>query len=341
MSLYDDFCNEVDIQEKIIKYLEVCCFEEEYKRVSHLLEKPIRPPGDVYSENVEFITDLKAKCYSLKNNISISYVDLPEYPEWLNSVDQREPLGELIDLCLEYLESEGEIDIEQIKEQAEFGNKEANEIIYSDQDIQKAISVAPLIFANKNNAELTEYEYALDRLLSTINILDITCNTNIYRQSFISIFSIFDAYVFDHLKKYFVSYIDKLENFFAGSESEKLKLTFEKAITFIDMDALKNNYVELKFDGKYIKQILIQLKNNYPQVLNGIEYKNIMEMVNRRNIHIHNQRIVDVRYIENYNIFGLDTGDYAQISKQYFLDAVAILKTIIQNIETQFTIEKT
>ena len=102
------------------------------------------------------------------------------------------------------------------------------------------------------------------------------------------------------------------------------------------MEALKSDYVEQKFDGKYIKQILVQIKNKYPNVLEGIEYKNIMEMVNRRNIHIHNQGVADARYIENFNIFGLEINDYAQISKQYFLNAVAILKKIIQNIESEF-----
>ena len=82
----------------------------------------------------------------------------------------------------------------------------------------------------------------------------------------------------------------------------------------------------------------MQIKNKYPKVLEGIEYKNIIEMVNRRNIHIHNQGIADARYIENYNIFGLEMNDYAQISKQYFLDAVAMLKKIIQNIESEFAI---
>ena len=341
MSLYNNFCNEVDTQEGIIKYLEVCCFEEEYNRVSHLLEQPVRPLGDVYSENVEFISELKSKCNDVRDNISVSYAEIDEWPEWLYGVDHREPLGELIDLCVEYLANGDEINIDEIKEQIELCNKEAEEEIYTEEHVQKAIVAAPLVFASNNNTKLEEQEEAIDRLLATIDMLDITRNTNIYRQSFISIFSIFDAYVFDHLKKYFVLHADALETFFANSENdkkEKLKITFEQAIAFSDMDALKKNLIEQKFDGKYIRQILIQIKNKHPNVFNDLEYKNVMELVNRRNIHIHNQGIVDSRYVEECNNFGLEVGDYAQISKQYFLDAVAMLKKTIQNIESEFAI---
>jgi len=338
MSLYNKFCDEVDTQERIIKYIEVCCFEEEYKRIEPLMEKPTRSIGDVYSENVEFISELKYQCNNLRDHISVSYLEEAEWPDWADNIDFREPIGELIEYCIEYLESGDQLEFDKIKSEIDACNCDAEEIIYTDEDIRKAISIAPLCFANKRNAELEKQEDAIDRLLATIDILDITLNTNIYRQSFISLFSIFDAYVFDCLKKYFAVHTNELENFFAGSENEKIKLTYEKAIAFTDMDALKNDYVEQKFDGKYIKQILVQIKHKYPQVLDGIEYKNIMEMVNRRNIHIHNQGVADARYIENYNIFGLEINDYAQISKQYFLDAVAMLKTIIQNIETEFAI---
>ena len=336
MSLFSNFCDEVDTQEGIIKYLEVCCFEEEYNRVSHLLERPVRPLGDVYSENVEFISELKSKCNDIRDNISVSYTEIYEWPEWLCGVDHREPLGELIDLCVEYLDNGVEIDIDEIKEQIELCNKEAGEEYYTEEHLRKALIAAPLVFVSNNNSKLEEQEDAIARLLATVDMVDITRNTNIYRQSFISIFSIFDAYVFDCLKKYFVLHAGELENFFTGSENEKIKLTYEKAIAFADMEALKNDYVEQKFDGKYIKQILVQIKNKYPNVLEGIEYKNIMEMVNRRNIHIHNQGVADARYIENFNILGLEINDYAQISKQYFLNAVAILKKIIQNIESEF-----
>lgn len=338
MSLYDNFCNEVDTQEGIIKYLEVYCFEEEYNRVSHLFEEPVRPLGDVYSENVEFISELKSRCSDLRDNISVSYSEEVEWPDWADNIDYREPIGELIEYCIETLESGENLEFDIIKSEIDACNCEADEIIYTDEDIQKAILIAPLCFASKKNEELEKQEEAIDRLLATVDMLDITINTNIYRQSFISLFSIFDAYVFDCLKKYFVVHTNELEGFFVGSDNEKIKLTYEKAIAFTDMDALRSDYVEQKFDGKYIKQILVQIKNKYPKVLEGIEYKNIMEMVNRRNIHIHNQGVADARYIENYNIFGLEMNDYAQISKQYFLDAVAILKKIIQNIEFEFAI---
>ena len=38
MSLFSNFCDEVDTQEGIIKYLEVCCFEEEYNRAEPMIQ---------------------------------------------------------------------------------------------------------------------------------------------------------------------------------------------------------------------------------------------------------------------------------------------------------------
>ena len=96
MSLYENFCNEVDTQEGIIKYLEVYCFEEEYNRVSHLFEEPVRPLGDVYSENVEFISELKSRCSDLRDNISVSYSEEVEWPDWADNIDYREPFCHLM-----------------------------------------------------------------------------------------------------------------------------------------------------------------------------------------------------------------------------------------------------
>ena len=150
MSLYENFCNEVDTQEGIIKYLEVYCFEEEYNRVSHLFEEPVRPLGDVYSENVEFISELKSRCSDLRDNISVSYSEEVEWPDWADNIDYREPIGELIEYCIETLESGENLEFDIIKSEIDVCNCEAEEIIYTDEDIQKAILIAPLCFASKS-----------------------------------------------------------------------------------------------------------------------------------------------------------------------------------------------
>ncbi len=338
MSIYNNFYKELTAQEEIIQYIEACCVEEEYRNTIRLLEEPIRPIGELYSDNVEFVANIKAKCSKAKDNISISYMEESDLPDWFDEINDSEELVQLIDNCVEVLECDEILDFESIKSDVDIVNEDAQEEIYSEDDIRKAISIAPMLWARKKNMELEDDAYAIDKLLATLNMVDITQNTNIYRQSFISIFSIFDAYVFDHLKKYYFSHIDKLEEFFVGSGNDKAKITFETAIKYSDMDALKTAYVEQKFDGKYIRQILIQLHDKHKNVFDGIEYKEIMEMVNRRNIHIHNQGIADPRYVEEYNYFGLNIGEYAPISKQYFMNAEGVLKQFILNIGNVFSI---
>ncbi len=338
MSIYNNFYKEVAAQEEIIQYIEACCVEEEYQNTIRLLEEPIRPIGEMYSNNIEFVADMKAKCSEAKDNISISYMEESDLPDWFDEINDNEELGQLIDNCIEVLECDEILDFENIKSDVDIVNEDAQEEIYSDDDIRKAISIAPILFSRKRNIELEDDADAINRYIATLDMVDITQNTNIYRQSFISIFSIFDAYVFDYLKKYYFSNIDKLEEFFSGSGNDKTKITFETAIKYSDMNELKTAYVEQKFDGKYIRQILIQLHDKHKDVFDGVEYKEIMEMVNRRNIHIHNQGIADPRYVEEYNYFGLDSGEYAPISKQYFMNAEEVLKQFILNIENVFNI---
>lgn len=336
MSIYDDFLNEIDTQERIIRYIEVCCFEEEYKKSYNILETPLGDMGNIYDDNVEFIDDLRLKCQKVRDTISVQYKTIEPLPDWIYSIDHREPLGELIEYCVEMMENHGQLDISEIEKDVERTNIQTSEVSYTEEDVKKAIDVAPTIYSSKQNEVLDTYEENITRLMATLDMLDVRLNTNIYRQSFISLFSIFDAYVFDYMKKYFMLHTNEVEKFFRNDTKEKQKISFEDIMAFEDIQSLKNSLIENKFDGKYIKQILMLIKEHKPQVFDGIEYNRIMETVNRRNIHIHNQGLVDARYVEKFNNDRLDIGDYAQISKQYFLNATSLLKNFIQNLEIEY-----
>ena len=338
MSIYDNFSSEVETQEGIIQYIEVCCFEEEYQKARSILTEPIRDMGDIYNDNVEFIDELRIKCRDAQDSISVQYTPTDTLPDWVYRIDQREPLGELIEYCIERMESGCQLDASEIETEAESTNIQNGDVIYTKEDVEKAISVAPAIYSARNNDRLELQQDIISRLLATVDMLDIRLNTNIYRQSFISLFSIFDAYVFDYMKKYFMTHPRELEDFFKSDKNEKSKISFDNIMEFEDMQSLINSLVEQKFEGKYIKQILTLIKTYKPSVFDGFDYNVIMETVNRRNIHIHNQGLVDSRYVEMYNNDKLDIGDYAQISKQYFSNATALLKKFIHNLEREFTL---
>lgn len=78
-----------------------------------------------------------------------------------------------------------------------FGINYANEI-------EEIIMASQIILDNNKNHELYEQETAIEELKTSIKLVDNASTSNIFRQSFINIFSIFDAYVFENLKNTFV-----------------------------------------------------------------------------------------------------------------------------------------
>ena len=330
MSIFQDFCFELDSQMEVIRYIETS-FEEEFRMASRLLEAPLRPVGDVYSNNTEFISELKTKLDNAKNIISTAWQEEEgEFPEWLRRIDQREPLGELINYCIDCLNDDILLDENKLNLELVEWNQRIGECVYTNEMLQQALAVAPIVREHRINSALENDDMNLARLAATIRMLDVTANSNIYRQAFVNLFSIFDAYVFDYLKKYFFNHISELESFLGG---EKLKVPYEDIFANQTINEAKDDFIRKKFDGKYIKQLLKALHHSNITVFDGIEYPKIMEMVNRRNIHIHNKGIVDNRYVEEFNIYSYDTGEYAAITKQYFESATVILSTFIQNLE--------
>ena len=62
-------------------------------------------------------------------------------------------------------------------------------------------------------------------------------------------------------------------------------------------------------------------------------FKTIREMINRRNAHIHNNGVADNTYIEEFNIFGANIGDFLVIDRKYLTDVGNITNKFIRNIE--------
>ena len=70
--------------------------------------------------------------------------------------------------------------------------------------------------------------------------------------------------------------------------------------------------------------------------VNGVDsYNNILEMIQRRNIHVHRRGVVDGAYFSKGNgkSFGLSVGDYAAIDYEYFLNSCEILRGVISNLD--------
>ncbi|MDE6604544.1 MAG: hypothetical protein K2K85_00795, partial [Clostridia bacterium] len=124
----------------------------------------------------------------------------------------------------------------------------------------------------------------------------------------------------------------ELEKLF--SNKELIKIGVDEIVSFNKIEALKNDIIQKQFEGRYLSDILSRLKEYNKTVFDNINFPNLMEMVSRRNIHIHNKGIVDDKYSEKYNIYGLKKGDFAFIDNNYLLANVFnTLLTFAQNLQ--------
>src|ERR1700733_7329978 len=103
----------------------------------------------------------------------------------------------------------------------------------------------------------------------------------------------FDAVIFDlvrvKLRKDFFKLIGAL-----GNE----KITFQDMAKAGNTEALQNEIIEKQLKKRYVKDLLVLLANdwNVQCVQPGQKFERLIEMVLRRNIHVHNRGIVDERY---------------------------------------------
>src|SRR5699024_7763701 len=186
---------------------------------------------------------IDAKVDELEN----TSIELLKLPNSIKELDQRSDLGELINTIRELLFSKDnksdetiiQIIKSNIKESYEFVDP-IHQISFTDDEISTSLEAAKIINNNQKYYENSENIEALLNFKATLRLVDNKSLSNIYRQSFINIFSIFDATVFDILKEYFKNNIEELEIFFnpSNSNNSKLKYTFEDILEFDDLDSL-------------------------------------------------------------------------------------------------------
>ncbi|HPG92646.1 MAG TPA: hypothetical protein PK675_04465, partial [Clostridia bacterium] len=203
----------------VIDYIEGIFFSE-YDIVKKILNISLEQ-NDIFINNQDFIKTVNKHLENKLDKYENSKITYKEIPNWLDGVDARSEFGELIKFVIEYINEENYDSnctlFIKIKEEINEMYKNIaleDRIVYSDDDIYKAITVAEIINNNNICWENENYEKILLNFKTTLRLLDNLSLSNIYRQSFINIFSIFDAFVFDTLKKYFENNIQELESFF-------------------------------------------------------------------------------------------------------------------------------
>jgi hypothetical protein len=163
-----------------------------------------------------------------------------------------------------------------------------------------------------------------DELKLVARVATADAEINLLRQGFILLMTAFDAAIFDIVRVKFRKDFFKLIGVFGKQEKMSFK-RFEDAGSY---ETLRDELVEDQLKKRYVKDLLLildHLRIDCFDAGGGECVGDLVELVLRRNVHVHNRGIVDGRYLEQndqgqpeFNIFNLNVGDLAPIDETYW-----------------------
>jgi hypothetical protein len=101
------------------------------------------------------------------------------------------------------------------------------------------------------------------------------------------------------------------------------------------MDTLRDEIIEEQLKKRYVKDLLLLLNGEWKVTCleKGQKFERLIEMVLRRNIHVHHRGIVDQRYMgEKRNLDKLKLGDVAVIDQRYWEMANDYCSVCVHNV---------
>jgi hypothetical protein len=106
-------------------------------------------------------------------------------------------------------------------------------------------------------------------------------------------------------------------------------------------DAFREQVIEEQLKKRYVKDLLCLLNGFGAPCIDeaaGERFVQLIELVLRRNVHVHNRGVVDDRYLEKdggapkYNPYGLKVGDVARIDEAYWETAARLLSGCVRRL---------
>ncbi|HKP52507.1 MAG TPA: hypothetical protein VJ183_07630 [Chloroflexia bacterium] len=203
-----------------------------------------------------------------------------------------------------------------------------------DQVVDQAIKLAQFYRVEHKFQKLLGVEDQISNLRLSMRLSQPDAEINIWRQGFISLMTVFEATVFDLVRAAFRTDFFSVLALFTGHPGVKndrmSKLSLEYLAHRGSFDRLQDSVIEELLASKYLKELLFNLRklDVLPEKLplagssttaNSAEvpFIELIELVLRRNVHLHNRGIVDDDYLQ-YNVGKLALGDLATISDSYF-----------------------
>jgi hypothetical protein len=148
----------------------------------------------------------------------------------------------------------------------------------------------------------------------------------------------FEAAVYDVVRIALGNQFFQLIGAFSGKE----KLSLSDFSSFISFEEFRDSVIEEQLRKLYLREVLLALNRLDVRLIgprdeNG--FAQIIELVNRRNIYLHNRGIVDERYLDRdehgtarYNLFDLSLGDAADMDMTYWSNATHLCRDCISNL---------
>ena len=355
------FIREQDYIQRYVRLLEAKATvrQTEVRDVANLLKKydlptiPI-PPGmgvRTASFSITESIDLRKAIESVRPSLAEALAEAEkefqrlDAPEDLDRVDLRSIIGEWIQYFLDELENSSEVTlIDSLRQQAlekirrdklEVGNKN---YVPTPDDIDYAIRNAIYLSSYRKFDALA---YALDKFNEfelALRLTEPEAEVSILRQGFVLLMTTFDAAIFDLVRVALqTDFFGSIATFNTG---EKLSLdTFSKYNGF---ESFRDSVIEKQLKGHYLKDLLFDL-NKLGAICSGRSenqtFAQLIELVNRRNIHVHNRGVVDERYLERdemggsrFNIYNLKLGDVAIVDEKYWDIANTLCRNCIDEV---------
>lgn len=220
---------------------------------------------------------------------------------------------------------------------AELGHERFN---LSSQEFDLSIRTARWFVAEARESELTSALKQIERLELATRMQRPDTEINIVRQGFILLMTAFDAAVFDLTRVAIAEKFFKLIAAFADKET----ISYKELAEHTSFEGFREAQIEKRLKTFYLRDVLDALSRLGVECVaaGGAEkFVHLIELVNRRNLHVHNRGIVDEHYLglrrdgkAQFNIYNLQLGSIASIDKDYFERAVRLCDGCVELVAT-------
>lgn len=345
----DRFLEELETINNYVEYMEQN-FYIQYKKLDFANELLLnfdfytddteqRKSNQQIIKNIQLLIEEKIKEYELKLNTCQKLdmpVELSNKPmfqdQYIDFIEYMAPIYQ--DDYNEYITN---ITPEELKTDIESSIESMSKGNYTSYSIKDYTDLIEYCRIDYHNSYIDELQYDYEKLLNfqtLYRIFDSENPINIYRQSFILIITAFDATMYDIAKILFTNdfftFISKI-----AKKDKKDKVTFSEIAESGDFNTLSKKIIDDHLGSIYLHKLLFLLRDFRSDLfaIDGQDYFiTIIEMVKRRNIHVHNKGIVDQQYFEsgiNHNIYNLKLDDYSSIDDSYYIDCYDVLNKLM------------